>query len=120
MGTFATVVVCTAVGYASTYTRYYGANPFNIAVNANQTFTAVVTGGNCSFKVSGDQATVNNSYVDIFNVSSNGQFSLEPFGCNLTTLQSCQTGYFTVTDAPYQFVTEEVSSHASHTAERDR
>jgi len=107
MGTFATVVVCTAAGYASSYTRYFGANPYNITLNANETYTAVVTGGNCSFKISGDQATVNNSYVDTFNVTGLGQFNLEPFGCNLTTIQACQTGYFQVTDAPYQFITQE-------------
>ena len=102
MGGFATVAVCTAVGYSSSYHIY---DTF-ISPTAYFSYTGLVQGGNCSFKISGDTGG-NNTLVEVFNITNPGQFNLEPFNCNLTTLTSCQTGYFLVTDQAYQQITEE-------------
>jgi len=86
--------VCTVAAYTYTYTEYgYSLGNFG--------FAGIVSGGNCSFTLdtfTGDAG----SLVEIFNVTSAGQMTMEDIHCNISTSLGCNTNYAIFTGLPYQ------------------
>ena len=91
--------VCTVPAFTYLYTEYgFGLGNFG--------FTGIVNGGNCSFTLSSFYNDAG-SLVDIYNVTSAGQMTLEDIHCNISTSQGCSTSYSTFTGLPYQYITFE-------------
>ena len=91
---FGITAVCTVAAYGSRITFYD--SPVLIPF-----WTGIVNGGNCSITLdtfTGDAG----SLIEVFNITTPGQMTLENVACNISTSLGCNTNYLTYTGLPYE------------------